>query len=162
RMSNLKERNVMNRVQTEPSPGSVGGLSISDLTLPEFVLEGAPAHGAKRALVEPETGRELTYAQLVSAVGGWASDLQDRGLGPGEVIAVCAPNTLDFIVAVYAAMSTGAAVTPVNPMATVAEIERHLRRSGADRVMTTGALYAEKTHAAARSAEVSETYVIDD
>jgi acyl-CoA synthetase (AMP-forming)/AMP-acid ligase II len=151
----------MNRLQTATPPG-VSALSIPDVTLPEFVLGRAQGRGDKRAFVEAETGRELSHAQLSDAVHQWRACLDTRNAGHGDVIAVCAPNTLDFIIAVYGAMSTGAAVTPVNPMATAEEIERHLRRSGARRVITTTALYAQKVHTAARAANVPETYVIDE
>ena len=152
----------MNRSQTATHRNAVDALSIPEVTLPEFVLGEAPRRGDKRALIEAETGRELSYAQLADSVQRWHTCLRGRRTGSGEVIAVCAPNTLDFIVAMYGAMSTGAAVTPLNPMATVGEIERHLSRSGARGVITTASLYAEKVHTAARSANVPQTYVIDD
>ena len=50
------------------------GPAVPDTTLPDFVLARAHLRGAKRALVEADSGRELTYGQLATAVreaGAW-------------------------------------------------------------------------------------------
>src|SRR5215469_5515731 len=91
---------------------------VPDLTLPQFVLGAAYRRGSKRALVDAATGRELSYAGLANAVQQAAAGLSARGVRPGDVLALCAPNCIEFVVAWYAATSVGAVVTTVNPLCT--------------------------------------------
>jgi acyl-CoA synthetase (AMP-forming)/AMP-acid ligase II/NAD(P)-dependent dehydrogenase (short-subunit alcohol dehydrogenase family) len=104
---------------------------IPDQTLAEFVLGGADQHGERRALVDGTTGRALTYAELAGTVRQAAADLSARGLRRGDVIALSAPNSIEFVIAFYAASSIGAVVTPVNPQWTGEEIGRQLAQTGA-------------------------------
>ena len=92
--------------------------AIPDLTLPQFVLGDADRRGNKRALVDAATGDELSYAELADAVRETGAGLSARGLRPGDVLALCAPNCIEFAVAFYAAASAGAVVTTVNPACT--------------------------------------------
>ena len=84
---------------------------IPDLTLPEFVLGAAHQYGGKRALVDAATGRELSYAELADAVREVGAGMSARGIRPGDVLALCTPNCLEFAVAWFAATSAGAIVT---------------------------------------------------
>src|SRR4030088_2815251 len=93
-------------------------LVIPDGTLPEFVLGQAHKWGGKRALVEAGTGRELSYEQLAAAIPGGGAWLAAQGGRPGDVLALCAPNSIEFAVTSYAALSAGAILTTVNPVAT--------------------------------------------
>ena len=111
--------------RTQPAP------AIPDLTVAEFVLAAAYRHRSKRAVVHAATGHELSYAGLADAVREAGAGLLAQGIRPGDVLALCAPNCLEFAVAWFAAMSIGAIVTPVNPQSTGNEITRQLRQTGA-------------------------------
>ena len=134
---------------------------IPDLTLPEVVLGQAPLRGDKRALVDASTGRELTYGELAAEVRAVGAGLSARGVRASDVIALCAPNSIEFVVAWYATTSIGAVVTTVNPASTCEEIAHHLKHAGARWVVTTAGLYYEKLHAAAWMSGVLRTFVID-
>src|SRR6266566_4188061 len=122
---------------------------IPDATLPEFVLGQAHKRGGKRALVEAGTGRELSYEQLAAAARGTRGWLAAQGVRPGDVLALCAPNSIEFAVTSYAALSAGAILTTVNPIATGEEIVHQLRQTGARWLVTTAGLFAAKLEAAA-------------
>ena len=92
--------------------------AIPDLTLPQFVLGAAHRRGSKRALVNAATGHGLSYAELADAVRKTGAGLSARGLRPGDVLALCAPNCIEFAVAWYAATAAGAIVTTMNPLCT--------------------------------------------
>jgi len=81
--------------------------AIPDLTLPQFVLGAAHGRGSKRALVDAATGHGLSYAELADAVRETGAGLSARGLRPGDVLALCAPNGIEFAVAWYAATAAG-------------------------------------------------------
>ncbi len=85
--------------------------TIPDLTLPQFVLGDAQRRGSKRALVNAATGHQLSYAGLADAVRETGAGLSARGVCPGDVLALCAPNSIEFAVAWYAATAIGAIVT---------------------------------------------------
>src|SRR3981081_15221 len=124
---------------------------IPDATLPEFVLGQAHKRGSKRALVEAGTGRELSYEQLAAAVRGAGGGLAAQGVRPGDVLALCAPNSIEFAVTSYAALSAGAILTAVNPIAPGEEIVHQLRQTEACWLVTTAGLFAPKLEAVARA-----------
>jgi long-chain acyl-CoA synthetase len=57
----------------------------------------------------------LTNAQFLDTVRRAAATLQRTGVGPGDVVAVMLPNTVNLVVSLFAAWRLGAAVTPLNP-----------------------------------------------
>lgn len=155
-----KQMAMSNTTTVRPAGRGLDGPIIPDVTVPELVLGQARVRGGKRALVEAGTGRELTYAQLAAAVRGAGAWLAARGVGPGDVLALCAPNSIEFAVTSYAALSAGAILTTVNPMATGEEIVHQLRQTGARWLVTTAGLFAPKLKAAARASGIAETFVI--
>ena len=135
--------------------------SIPNLTLPEFVLAEADGkHSLERALIEPDTGREMRYGELAAAVRAVAAGLFARDVRQDEVLALCAPNSIEFVVAWYAASSIGATVTAFNPSSTQEEIAQQLKLAGARWLITTGQLYEEKLRAAADASGIAESYLI--
>ena len=133
---------------------------VPDVTLPEFVLGQADKRGGKRALVEADTGRELSYSQLAAAVRGTGAWLAAQGVRPGDVLALCAPNSIEFAVTAYAALSAGAILTTVNPIASRGEIVHQLRQTRARWLVTTAGLFAPKLEGAARESGIHESFVI--
>ena len=135
-------------------------VSIPGLTLPEFVLADAERHGPHRALIDASTGCELTYDELAVSVRAVARGLFGRDVRQGDVLAVCAPNSIEFVLAWYAASSIGAIVTTLNPASTADELAHQLRQAGARRLVTTNELYEDKLRRAGAAAGIVETYLI--
>jgi acyl-CoA synthetase (AMP-forming)/AMP-acid ligase II len=125
-------------------------LEIPDLRVPEFVLSEARSKGAKTALVEAGSGREISYAQLADAVAGAAHWLAGEGVRLGDVVALCAPNSIEFVIAWYAASSAGAVITAVNPVLPDEELAGHFRRTSTRWLITTEDLFTSKLAAVAR------------
>lgn len=142
-------------------PGSsLAAPVIPDATVPEFVLGEAQLRGGKRALVDASSGHELTYAELADAVREGGSWLAAQGVRAGDVLALCSPNSIEFVLTWYAASSIGAVVTTVNPMSQDAEIVHQLRQSSARWLVTTGELFTLKFDAAARASGIEQTFLI--
>src|SRR5262245_23475986 len=133
---------------------------VPNTTLAAFVLAEADRRGDQLALVDAMTGRKLSYSDLAAAVRAVVTGLLSRGVQAGHVLAVCAPNSIEFIVTWYAASSIGAIVTTINPASTGEEIVRLLFHSGARWLLCTAELFDEKVSAAARAAAIRETFVI--
>jgi acyl-CoA synthetase (AMP-forming)/AMP-acid ligase II len=121
-----------------------------NVRLPEFVLGQARSRGAKPALIEADSGREISYARLADAVSGAAEWLAAVGVRHGDVVALCVPNGMEFVIAWYAGSSAGAVITAVNPDLADGEIASHLRRTGARWLVTTDGLFTSKLAAVAR------------
>ena len=105
-------------------------------TIGDAVLGAARQFGDKPALIEGETGRTLTYRQLVDGAERVAAGLARAGLKPGQPLAVALPNSIDFALAFFGAMRAGAWVVPINPIYTPAEMEHQIRDSGARFLVT--------------------------
>ena len=75
--------------------------------------------------------KRLTYGDLDTlsrALGAW---LQDKGLAPGDRVAVMLPNVLQNPVCVAGILRAGYVVVNVNPLYTPRELEHQLKDSGA-------------------------------
>ena len=67
----------------------------------------------KTALVDASSGRRFTYAEYGEMVERLARGLVVAGLRPGEIVAVCLPNSWEFAVIYHAATLAGGFPTPM-------------------------------------------------
>jgi len=132
-------------------------VAVPDVTLPAFVLERAAERGERAALIDGSTGRTLTYGDLARQVGSFAAGLAARGVGAGDVVALCAPNAPEYAVVFHAVAAMGAVVTTVNPAYTAEEMGFQLRNAGA-RLAIVAEPFAER----AREAGAPEVLVPGD
>lgn len=79
-----------------------------------------PAALRVRAAVEPDTpavidaSYQLTYGQLWDEAVHFARGLIERGIRPGDRVALWAPNSWRWVVAAYGVLATGAVMVPLN------------------------------------------------
>ena len=83
-----------------------------DETIPAAVTASIAARPAVEAVVEP--GRRVTYRELGELVSTSTRAMMAAGVGPGDRVAIWAPNSLGWIVAALGAQSAGAAIVPIN------------------------------------------------
>ncbi|MGW8489047.1 amino acid adenylation domain-containing protein [Streptomyces sp. NPDC055886] len=83
------------------------------LTLAEVYGVAARRH-PERVSVSCE-GASLTYAELSSRAQSLARLLADRGIGPGSVVALALPRSLDLVAGLLAVSLAGAAYLPMDP-----------------------------------------------
>jgi acyl-CoA synthetase (AMP-forming)/AMP-acid ligase II len=134
-------------------------VKVPEQSLASFVLAGAHERGDKPAIVDALTGRTLSYRELADDVHRVARGFQQRGLRKGDVLAMCCPNSPDFAVSYYAALSIGAVVTTMNPMLTAEDVAGQLEHSGARWLVTTPELF-EKLAVAVAVAGLDEVFVL--
>jgi acyl-CoA synthetase (AMP-forming)/AMP-acid ligase II len=65
---------------------------------------------------------DLDNTQFLAAVQRAAASLRGHGISAGDVVAIMLPNTVNFVVSMFAAWRVGAAVTPINPSLRPAEV----------------------------------------
>jgi acyl-CoA synthetase (AMP-forming)/AMP-acid ligase II len=83
---------------------------------------------------EPVEAGGTTFPELVGdgpEIVRAAGHLAARGFGKGDVLAIKAPNSAEWVGMALAAMRLGGAVTGISPVATDEEVERQLADSGA-------------------------------
>ncbi|HXD28077.1 MAG TPA: long-chain fatty acid--CoA ligase [Arthrobacter sp.] len=94
------------------------------------ILEGsARKYPHKTAVISG--GTAYTYSELWHQALAQAAELRAAGIGPGDVVAIMSPNTVDFPRSYYAVLAAGAVVVPVHLLLTAEEIVHVLRDSGA-------------------------------
>ncbi len=96
---------------------------------PELLEQHARTEPAKAALIAGQT--TLTYQELVHAMDGIAQWLLDRGLKPGDRIALHRHNSIELVVLMFAGFRAGLIAVPINPRLKAAEIAYVLDHSGA-------------------------------
>jgi acyl-CoA synthetase (AMP-forming)/AMP-acid ligase II len=74
---------------------------------------------------------DLNNAEFLDAVQRRAATLRNHGVSAGDVVAIKLPNTVEFVVSMFAAWRLGAAVTPVNPSLSPQEVRYQLADAGA-------------------------------
>ncbi|KAJ7528384.1 hypothetical protein O6H91_15G001800 [Diphasiastrum complanatum] len=90
----------------------------------------------RKALVDASTGRSLTYADLHGHVRAAAAGLSQIGIGHGDVVMILAPNSMEYVLTMFAIMLAGAVVTTVNPIYTVAEVANQVKDSNPKLIVT--------------------------
>ncbi|MEU7161389.1 amino acid adenylation domain-containing protein [Streptomyces chrestomyceticus] len=82
-------------------------------TLPE-VYEAAAVRHPGRTAVSYE-GQSLTYAELSASAHRLARLLAARGIGPGSIVALALPRSVDLVTGLLAVSLAGAAYLPLDP-----------------------------------------------
>ena len=92
------------------------------------------AHHAERAPDKAMTifeGAVTTYREMDDRVAATAGGLADRGVGPGDVVAILSYNCPEFLEALFAANALGAIAMPINWRLAAPEVRYILEHSGA-------------------------------
>lgn len=132
---------------------------IPDITITELVLSGLAARGDAPAVIDGTDGRVIGAAALADGIRRFAGGLAARGIGPGDVVAILAPNVPEYAIVFHGASWAGATVTTLNPSYTADEVAGQLRDAGARLLVTVAPLLAT-ARAAATDAGVAEVAVI--
>ncbi len=93
--------------------------------------------------------RVVTYGELYVDAARCARGLA-AVLPPGGFVAVCAPNSVEWVVLEYAAALAGVVLVPINPSMADPEIEHILRLTGAGLVLTVEAFRGQPVAARIR------------
>ena len=83
------------------------------------------------AIVMRAGDQAISYAELDRAARGVATRLRERGVGPGDKVALLVPNVPEFTIAYFGILYAGAAVVPINVLAVAPEVSYFLKDSEA-------------------------------
>jgi acyl-CoA synthetase (AMP-forming)/AMP-acid ligase II len=82
------------------------------LTIPALLASAASRYGQSNAVEDGQT--QLTYADLFERARSFGSALVASGIEQGDVVAIWAPNSAEWIVAVLGLFHAGAVLVPIN------------------------------------------------
>ncbi|WP_141717962.1 non-ribosomal peptide synthase/polyketide synthase, partial [Nocardia altamirensis] len=105
--------NVLQHWVSSGSEGGTGLFAEPNTTLSSLVDAAVVAHGDRVAVRFGDDG--LTYAQLDQRANQLARKLIAKGAGPGQLVAVLLPRSLDLVVALLAVVKSGAGYVPIDP-----------------------------------------------
>ncbi|HET9559069.1 MAG TPA: AMP-binding protein, partial [Actinomycetota bacterium] len=136
-------------------------VEVGATTLHRMVLEAAARLGDRPALVDGPSGTRVSYRLLAERVQGVAAGLAERGFGPGDVLALWAPNLPQWAGVALGAMAAGGTVTGASPASTERELATQLGDAGASVLVTVPPLVPAARSAAA-AAGVGEVVVLGE
>lgn len=87
----------------------------ASLNFAEHLLRRRDGHPALVAIGEDGSREQLSYAQLAAHVAGLQRALRDAGVGIGDRVAACMPNTWQTVVGMLATTSLGATWSSCSP-----------------------------------------------
>lgn len=116
--------------------GPYPDVAIPDLPLTDHLLRYADRLSAKPALIDGSDGHTYTYGQLAAAVRAVAAGLAASGFRKGDVLALYATGSPEYIIALLAVWSLGGATTTINPLYTAGELAYQLKDAGAAYILT--------------------------
>lgn len=105
----LTDSPLLSSVLPHPVPTRSG---VGEETLVNVLRRRHERHPDKTALIEGK--RSLTYAELWEQVNFQQRMLRRTGVMPGQVVAICSPNSLDMSTLFLAVMSLGAVPFVIN------------------------------------------------
>ena len=110
--------------------GLRGRASVSGmLNLSVFLEDSARKYPTRDAVVLGDT--RLTYAQVNGAANQIANLLVERGIKPGDKVALSCPNLPYFPIVYFGILKAGAVVVPLNVLLKGREVAYHLKDSEA-------------------------------
>ena len=104
------------------------------LNLSILLEESSRAYPDRDALVLGPT--RLTYSQVDAAANQVANLLVERGIEPGDKVALMCPNLPYFSIVYYGILKAGAVVVPLNVLLKAREVAYHLDDSDAKALFT--------------------------
>ena len=136
-------------------------VDIPSSTITDYVLKRVDEVPDRVATIDGASGRSVTYAQLRDQIRRFAGGLRARGFGPGDTLAIMAPNMPEYAVVFHGTAMAGGTVTTINPTYTADEVRHQLVDSLATLLVTVGA-FADTAKAGIEGTKVTDIFVIGD
>ncbi|AOH87214.1 AMP-dependent synthetase (plasmid) [Sphingomonas panacis] len=116
----------------------------------------------RTALIDSANSAQTSYRELRVRVIAMAGALALRGVGPGSVVGLLAPNSSQFAIAFHGILRAGATATTVNALFTADDIAKQLIDAKASLLITATALLPHALEAAATAGIAREDVILLD
>jgi long-chain acyl-CoA synthetase len=111
------------------------------LTIASILAESSVRHADRTAVVLGPL--RITYGELWHGARQYAAVLRERGIEPGDRVALLLPNTPHFPLAYYGVLALGGVAVPVHALLKAEEIQYVLEDSGAKILVCAAPLLGE-------------------
>jgi long-chain acyl-CoA synthetase len=108
-------------------------------SLLDYLTQTAQQSGDRPVLLFK--GATMSYAQLEQLSDSFAAALVELGVRPGDRVAICLPNTPQFLITEIGAWKAGAIACPFNPTYSDREMEAALTATGAETLVVLNRFY---------------------
>ncbi len=105
--------------------------------------------------------RKVSYRAFLQKVDAFARFLEIAGVGVGDRIALIAPNSEEFVIAVYAVTKIGAVLVPVNTMLKANEYE-YILNDCAAKLLITSQQYLKEVETLTKTTTVEKVVWTDE
>jgi acyl-CoA synthetase (AMP-forming)/AMP-acid ligase II len=136
-------------------------VEIPNVTITAHVLRKAAELADQVAIRDAAGTSSYTYTELSNAIASLAGGLKERGVAPGKVVGLMAPNLPEYAVVFHGVAVAGAAVTTINPTYGAEEVMHQLKDAGASMLFTVP-MFAEVALKAIAGTNVTEVVIIGD
>ena len=143
-------------IHTSPLPD----VEIPDVTITAHVLRKVGDMPDRVAIRDAAGTSSYTFAELSTAIHSLAGGLAARGVAPGTVVGLMAPNVPEYAVIFHGVAVAGAAVTTINPTYGAEEVRHQLQDAGASMLFVVP-MFLEVARAAIEGTDVTEIIVMD-
>lgn len=136
-------------------------VEIPDVTITSHVLRRADELADRIAIQDAAGTSSYTYKQLSDSIHRLAGGLAARGVAPGTVVGLMAPNLPEYAVVFHGVAVAGGAVTTINPTYGAEEVRHQLQDAGASMLFTVP-MFVDTAIAAIEGTDVTELIVIGE
>ncbi|MGP8304263.1 long-chain-fatty-acid--CoA ligase [Streptomyces inhibens] len=126
------------------------------MNLASHMVSSARAHPDRAALRLGDAA--VSYRTLDQGSARMAGLLHDRGVKPGDRVAIMLPNVPEFALAYFGVLRAGGIVVPMNPLLKSREVAYYLGNSGA-RLLFAWHAFADEARTGAQQAEAEAVVV---
>ena len=142
-------------------PSPLPAVDIPDVTITAHILRKADELAAHPAIQDASGSSAYTYEQLNTAIHRLAGGLAARGIVPGKVVGLMAPNLPEYAVVFHGVAVAGGAVTTINPTYGAEEVRHQLIDAEAS-ILFTVPMFVDTALRAIEGTQVTELVVIGD
>ncbi|CAH0395357.1 unnamed protein product [Bemisia tabaci] len=111
-------------------------VEIPDQDFPTFIWSRAIEYADRPALTCGLTKRNYTFSEARSLSRRFGASLLDKGLNPGDVLAIMLPNAIDYPIVLLGALEAGLLVTTIDPAFKKNELSLQVRTTNAKVIVT--------------------------
>ena len=139
-----------------PSPT----IDIPNISWPDYFLKRIEPYHDQPALIDGDSGQVTSFDKLKENIYFLANALQRKGYKKGDVFAIYAPNSPEYVFAFQGVQLLGGIITTINPLYTVNELTHQLNHSKAVCLFTTSDLQ-EKVNSSLETTSVQEVFIFN-
>ncbi len=136
-------------------------VDIPDVAITTHVLRKAAEMPDRVAIRDAAGTSSFTFAELSAAIHSLAGGLAEKGVSPGTVVGLMAPNVPEYAVVFHGVAVAGGAVTTINPTYGAEEVRHQLQDAGATMLFVVP-MFLDVAGAAIEGTQVTEIVVMGD